>query len=69
MLWYRLRNDFPLAIITLIGICAVFGITPFSIYRFATGNLMAGMIDLGMVLIIAGAVVHAWYSGNTRFAG
>lgn len=68
MLWYRLRNDFPLAIITLIAVCAVLGITPFAIYRFASGHMVAGVIDLGMVLIIVGAVVHAWRSGNTRTA-
>ncbi|MCA1714691.1 MAG: GGDEF domain-containing protein [Gammaproteobacteria bacterium] len=68
MLWYRLRNDFPLAIITLIAMCAVFGITPFAIYRFAKGQLVAGVIDMAMVLIIVGAVVHAWRSGNTRTA-
>ena len=69
MLWYRLRNDFPLAVITLIATCAVFGIMPFAIYRFVSGNLVAGVIDLGMVLAIVGAVVYAWRSGNTRAAG
>lgn len=66
MLWYRLRNDFPLAIITLFGACAVLGIFPFAIFRFATGNPLAGLIDSAIVLGIGAAVVHAWRSGNTR---
>ncbi len=66
MLWYRLRNDFRLAIITLFGACATFGILPFAIYRFVSGNLLAGLIDSAIVLSIIGAMVHAWRSGRTR---
>lgn len=66
MLWYRLRNDFQLAIITLFGACATFGIFPFAIYRFVSGNLLAGLIDSAIVLSIIGAMVHAWRSGRTR---
>ena len=68
MLWYRLRNDYPLALITLIGAVATLGIVPFAIYRFATGNLVAGVIDSVLVLGIVGAVAHAWHTGNPRAA-
>lgn len=69
MSWSRLRDDFPLAMITLIGAVATLGIMPFAIYRFASGNPLVGLIDIGILLSIAGAVVHAWRSGNARAAG
>lgn len=65
MRWSRLRDDFPLAIITLLGACAVLGIFPFAIYRFVNGQLLAGLADSAIVLSIAGAVVYAWRSGRT----
>lgn len=65
MRWSRLRNDFPLAIITLLGACAAFGIFPFAIYRFAAGDPFAGVVDSAIALSIIGAVVHAWRSGRT----
>ncbi|HSR66054.1 MAG TPA: GGDEF domain-containing protein [Xanthomonadaceae bacterium] len=64
----RLRNDFQLAILTLFGACAVLGVTPFAFYRFATGNRVAGSIDLSIVACIALAVLHAWRSGNAHRA-
>jgi len=66
VMWYRLRNDYPLALLTLIGAVATLGLTPFAIYRFATGNLVAGVIDSVLVLSIIGAVAHAWHTGNAR---
>jgi len=69
MFRYRLRTDFPLAIITLFGALAVTAFLPYALYRFARGELMHGMIDLVVVLAIAGAVVFAWRSGNTRVPG
>lgn len=65
MRWSRLRSDFPLAIITLLGACAAFGIFPFAIYRFVSGQPLAGLVDSAIVLSIVGAVVHAWRSGRT----
>lgn len=68
MLWYRLRQDFHLAIITLFGACATLGIAPFAVYRFASGHPLAGSIDAVIVLSIIAAVVHAWRSKTTRIA-
>lgn len=67
-MWHRLRNDFQLAIITLFGVCATLGITPFAIYRFVSGNQVAGFIDSAIVLSIVAAMVHAWRSETTRVA-
>lgn len=65
----RLRHDFHLSIITLLGACAVFGISPFAVYRYVVGDLVAGLIDTAIVLFITAAVTYAWYSGNTARAG
>ena len=66
---YRLKNDFRLSIITLLGVSAMFGVTPFAVLRFIQGNSVAFVVDL---LILAGVVVsvnHAWQTGDTRRAG
>lgn len=68
MFRYRLRNDFQFAIITLFGACAIVGIAPFAVYRFVTGNALAGAVDSAIVLSIVAALVHAWRSGSTRVA-
>lgn len=68
-MYYRLRNNFRLSIITLLGASAVLGITPFAIYRFWQGNLSAGIADSGILLSISVAVVYAWRTGNTDRAG
>ena len=62
--WVRLRTDYDLAIITSFGACAVFGIMPFAIYRFATGNTLAGLVDLAIVASICLAVVPSWRGGD-----
>ena len=64
--WRRLRTDYDLAIITSFGACATFGITPFALYRFATGNTLAGLVDLAIAASICLAVVPAWRGGNRR---
>lgn len=68
-LLHRLRDDFPLSIITLLGGCAVFAITPFAVYRFASGHVEAGVIDSLIVVFISAMVVYAWRSGKVSRAG
>lgn len=68
-MWYRLRNDFQLALITLFGACGVVGIMPFAIYRFAIGNVVMGVINTLIVACITSAVVYAWRSGDMRRTG
>jgi predicted signal transduction protein with EAL and GGDEF domain len=43
-MWYRLLDDFQLALITLLGACAVIDITPFAVCRFVIGDLLVGVI-------------------------
>ncbi len=68
-MFYRLRHDFQLSIITLLGACAVFGITPFAIFRFATGNLVAAIVDLLILASICVTVTYAWRTGDNRRSG
>ena len=65
----RLRTDFQLSIITLLGIAAVFGIVPFAFYRFLEDNLVAGIVDSAITLGIVLIVTYAWYSGKTERTG
>ncbi|MDX1633979.1 MAG: GGDEF domain-containing protein [Marinobacter sp.] len=66
---YRLRHNFRLSIITLMGVCAILGITPFAIFRFIDGNVMAGLVDTLILLGICTAMVYAWVTGDTRRSG
>ncbi|XKH02361.1 GGDEF domain-containing protein [Marinobacter nauticus] len=66
---YRLKNDFRLSIITLLGVSAVFGVAPFAVLRFLQGNSVAFVVDVLILAGVAVAVNHAWRTGDTRRAG
>ena len=66
---YRLRTDFRLSIITLLAISAILGITPFAVMRFLQGNVLAGTVDLGIMLAITAGTVYAWITGDTARSG
>lgn len=68
-MFYRLRNNFRLSIITMLGVCAIVGITPFAIFRYVQGNLLAGTVDAVIMLSITVTMVYAWVSGDTRRSG
>ncbi len=57
---HRLRHNFHLSVITLMGACAIIGITPFAIWRFLRGEIIVGLIDLAILLAIVGAMIYAW---------
>jgi len=65
----RLRADFRLSIITILGATSLLGITPFAIMRFLQGDLVAGAIDTTLVLTIFGGMAYAWITGDTRRSG
>lgn len=65
----RLRTDFHFGIVTLFGVIAVLCIVPFAIYRFASGQPLAGIVDLLIVLCILAGLLHAWRGGSIRHAG
>lgn len=68
-LLYRLRNDFRLSIITLLGACAVFGITPFAVWRFMRGDFVVGFVDVFIVTGVMGGVIYTWRTGDTLRTG
>nr|MDQ3057345.1 GGDEF domain-containing protein [Pseudomonadota bacterium] len=68
MSWQRIRTDFRFAIITLFAAVAVVGITPFAVYRFARGQVVAGVVDVAIVVIISMAGLYVWRGGNIERA-
>lgn len=65
----RLRNDFQLSIIALMGVIGVLGITPYAIYRLLHGNYLVGVADSIIVLSTITAVIYAWRTGDTEKPG
>lgn len=68
-MFHRLKNDFRLSIITLLGISGLVGITPFAVLRFMQGNLLAGVVDSTILGGIATSMAYAWFTGDTRQDG
>ena len=61
----RLREDFQLSIITLVGLCSLIGITPYIVFRLLEGNLWIGLIDTFLVISTGFSVLYAWRTGDT----
>ena len=61
----RLRNNFQLSIISLMGLFGVIGITPYAVYRLATGNYLVGTADTVIVVSTVLAILYAWRTGDT----
>jgi diguanylate cyclase len=66
---YRLRNNFELAIFTMLGAIVLVGIPPFAILRFVNGQWTAFFMDLSIELGILSGVVYAWKTGNLQRTG
>ena len=69
MLLQRLQSDFRFALVTLFGTLTSLCITPIAAYRFATGAVVTGFVDLGVVACIMGSVVYMWRGGSSERAG
>ena len=65
----RLRTDFQLSVITLLGVAALFGIVPFAVYRFLELNYLAGVTDSLISAGIIASVIYAWLTGDTARTG
>lgn len=65
----RLRTDFRLSIITMLGACAILGITPFAIFRFYSGDVVSGVVDLALLAGVVLTVAYAWFTGRTVRSG
>lgn len=68
-MFQRLRSDFRLSIITLLGMSAFIGITPFAVLRFHQGEVVTGIVDVLILCGVSAGVVYAWWTGDTRRSG
>lgn len=64
-LFRRLRTDFQLSILTLMGALGVIGVSPYAVYRLLEGNYLVGIADTIIVCSTIGAVLYAWRTGDT----
>lgn len=65
---HRMHSDVALAVISLCGLVTAMCMAPFGIYRFATGNWMAGVVNMLGVSSVLFAMAVAWATGRTWFA-
>lgn len=66
---HRLRKDFRLSLIMLLGACGVLGLGPFAIYRLVIGDQVMAAVDGLLVTFIIIAVLYVWRTGDTRRTG
>lgn len=69
MTFQRIRTDFTFAVLVLLGLLLVVSLVPFAIYRLQVGPVAIALIDFALVLVVAGAVAHAWRGGRVETAG
>lgn len=60
----RLPSDFRVAVLALLGAAATIGVVPFAWYRFAHGQIAAGIVDICIASALSGVVVYAWRGGS-----
>ncbi|KKO45736.1 diguanylate cyclase [Arsukibacterium ikkense] len=65
----RLKNNFYLAMLSLVGLIITLCVTPYGIYRLLSGNTIVGVADLAMVLVSICCVLFAWRTNNTKGPG
>lgn len=61
---YRLRHDFKLAVLTLLGLLAVTGITPFAVWRAINQEGAVFFMDVGIIAVICAGIFFAWRTGD-----
>lgn len=65
----RLRNDYQLSILVLMGVLPILTLVPYGLYRFLKGDLTVAIVDGVVVLISLLGIRHAWQTGDTRSPG
>ncbi|WP_342595743.1 GGDEF domain-containing protein [Salinicola lusitanus] len=65
----RLRRDFVLRVISLLGVCETLTLLPFSIYRFAQGSFEKGIFDGICLLLILCIVGYSWWADDSQRGG
>jgi diguanylate cyclase (GGDEF)-like protein len=66
---YQFRQNFQLAVITLMGTVALLGMSPFAVYRLLRGDWLAGILEAVVISSMVLSVVYAWRTGNCRGPG
>lgn len=61
----RLRHNYQLSIITLMGFFGVLCITPYAVYRIYNSNLTVAIADSTAIVSIIIAVIYAWRTNDT----
>lgn len=67
--WRRLRTDPQFAILSLMGLFGILGVSPFIVFRSLEGNYLVAITDTVMVLTTIGAIVFAWITHDSARAG
>lgn len=65
----RLRDDFHLSMISLVGILSSCTLLPYALYRLATGSYLVAVVDMLMISVSLFSVRMAWRTGATDKAG
>jgi hypothetical protein len=65
----RMRTNFRLAVLTLLCGSALLGVLPFIWFRFSQGQVAAGLVDVGISIVLLGVITFAWRGGNIETAG
>lgn len=65
----RVRRELDLAILTMFGSSGTVVIGLFAVYRFTSGNIAAGLIDMAIALGLGAVVAYAWLGNVTRAGG
>ena len=68
-MYKRVKDDFQLRIVLIYGLCAAILISAFATYRFLSGSIAGGLLDLSLVLAITGMVYYGWRSNRTELTG
>lgn len=66
---HRLRQDFVLRVISLLGVCETLTLLPFSLYRFIQGSVEKGLFDGVALLLILCIVGYSWWADDSRRGG
>ncbi|WP_162619757.1 GGDEF domain-containing protein [Salinicola acroporae] len=65
----RLRRDFVLRVISLLGICETLTLLPFSLYRFIQGSVGKGLFDGVALLLILCIIGYSWWADDSQRGG
>ncbi len=65
----RLRHNYNLSIITLMGVFGVLSITPYAVYRIVSSDFAVAFADSIAVISIIIAVIYAWRTNDTTKPG